>query len=84
MDFLTYVKEEALVLVPVLMILGKMIKVSKIIESRFIPLILLFISLIFTTFNFGFSYQSVIQGILVAGAAVFSHQLIKQAKNGDD
>jgi len=80
MEFLQFVKDEALILIPVLLIIGKMIKISKLVSSRFIPLILLGISLIFSTAIFGFSYQSAIQGVLIAGTAVFGHQLYKQSK----
>ncbi|MGM8214622.1 phage holin family protein [Bacillaceae bacterium W0354] len=81
MDFLTYVKDEALVLIPVLMILGKIIKISNIIPNRYIPLTLLLISILFTTAQFGITYQSVIQAVLLAGAAVFGHQIVKQARS---
>ncbi|SEP86044.1 phage holin family protein [Piscibacillus halophilus] len=80
MDVMNYIMEEALILVPVLMILGKMIKQSRLLPNRYIPLLLLFISLILTNILLGLSFDAFIQSILVAGAAVFGHQLFKQMR----
>ncbi|GAA1068987.1 hypothetical protein GCM10009662_85370 [Catellatospora coxensis] len=80
MELMNYIMEDALILIPVLMILGKMIKVSSIMPNRFIPFALLAISLVFSTIMMGVSLQTVIQAILVTGAAVFGHQVVKQLK----
>ncbi|RPF52145.1 phage holin family protein [Aquisalibacillus elongatus] len=80
MEFMNFIMEEALILVPVLMILGKMIKQAKLFPTRFIPLTLLGISLILTSTMLGFNFNSIIQAILIAGAAVFGHQLFKQMR----
>ncbi|MGP4072107.1 phage holin family protein [Piscibacillus sp. B03] len=82
MDLFNFIMDEALILVPVLMVLGKIIKQSQVIPSRFIPLSLLVISIILTSIMLGFSFEAFIQSILIAGAAVFGHQLFKQSRNG--
>lgn len=82
MDLFNFIMDEALILVPVLMVLGKIIKQSQVIPSRFIPLSLLVISIILTNIMLGFSFEAFIQSILIAGAAVFGHQLFKQSRNG--
>ncbi|PKR79178.1 holin [Halalkalibacillus sediminis] len=81
MEFREYIIEEALILIPVLIILGKFLKELPFLLDRYIPLILLFISVVLAVFLIGMSIEAVIQGILVAGAAVLGHQLVKQNKN---
>ena len=76
-DFTMYLIEESLVLIPVLLILGKMLKMS-ILQDKYIPLVLLVIGIGFAIAIHGGSVDSIIQGILVTGAAVFTHQLVKQ------
>ncbi|MDQ0160247.1 phage holin family protein [Alkalibacillus salilacus] len=83
MEILDYVMDEAFVLIPVLWILGKMIKQMQLMPNRFIPITLLGISTIFTTVMMGLSVETLIQAILVTGAAVFGHQLWKQFNNDD-
>ncbi|NIK13253.1 phage holin family protein [Alkalibacillus almallahensis] len=83
MEILDYVMDEAFVLIPVLWILGKMIKQMQLMPNRFIPITLLGISTIFTTVMMGLSVETFIQAILVTGAAVFGHQLWKQFNNHD-
>ncbi|MDV2582759.1 phage holin family protein [Alkalibacillus haloalkaliphilus] len=80
MELISYIMEDALILIPVLMILGKMIKVSSIMPNRFIPFALLSISIVFSTIMMGLSLETFIQAILVTGAAVFGHQLVKQMR----
>lgn len=84
MEFLNeYLIEEALMVIPVLLILGKIIKETPNVKSWLIPYFLLFIGVVLTVFLLGFNIDAVIQGILVAGAAVFGHELYKQARERD-
>lgn len=84
MEFLNeYLIQEALIVVPVLLILGKMIKDTDLIKDKYIPLTLLAVGVVFTLSILGFNVDAVIQGILVAGAAVFGNELVKQAKERD-
>ena len=94
MDILTYTKPELLILIPVLSIVGRGIKKSKVKNNR-IPLILGVIAIFLSTlWVFSTSdirnwqdavnavYISVTQGILAAGASVYGHQLyVQSAKN---
>ncbi|SDZ63220.1 Phage holin family Hol44, holin superfamily V [Evansella caseinilytica] len=81
MDIINFIMEEALILIPVLMILGKIIKNTPRVKNWTIPYILLVIGVALTSLILGFGIESFIQGVLVTGTAVFGHQLIKQAKN---
>lgn len=84
MDFLNeYIIEQALIVIPVLLILGKIIKSTDVIKDKYIPLTLLFVGVVFAIALIGFNVDAVIQGILVAGAAVFGHELYKQSKEID-
>ncbi len=73
-----YLFEQSLVLIPFLNVLGLIFKQIKQINDKYIPLILLLFGLIGSVFVNGFNIQSVIQGVLVTGAAVYSNQLVKQ------
>ena len=83
-----YIKPELLVLIPVLYILGLMLKKTEKINDKYIPVILgiigIVLSAIYVAAVSGICLMSVFtavtQGILVAGAAVYVNQLVKQNK----
>ena len=82
-NFLEYIAKPVLIIVPVLIILGAMIKRTEGIPDKFIPLILLAFGVAFCVSIIGWdNYQTIImgvvQGILVAGVAVFGNQAWKQ------
>lgn len=83
MDILSYIIEKALILIPVLNIIGMILKSLEKIPDRFIPLILLVLGIGGSLWLMGFSAESAIQGILVTGAAVFGNQLVKQLKKAE-
>lgn len=85
-NLLNYVIDEALVVIPVLWIIGQFIKQTPNVKNWLIPYILLVIGTGLTVGIMGLSIDAVIQGVLVSGAAVFGNELIKQAteKKGDD
>lgn len=84
MDMLTdYIVDQALIVIPVLLVLGKMIKDTDVIKDKYIPLTLLGFGVAFATMLMGFNVDAVIQGVLVSGAAVFGHELYKQSKERD-
>ncbi|MFB9972484.1 MULTISPECIES: phage holin family protein [Allobacillus] len=78
---LDFIMEEAYILIPVLIIIGRILKISTNLPTRFIPITLLGLSFLLTGVMLGLSFESTIQSILIAGAAVFSHQLFKQMRN---
>lgn len=88
MNFADYIKPELLILVPVLYVLGAIIKDSETIEDRFIPAILgavgVFLSLLYVIGSAGIStvgiFTGLTQGILVAGAAVYTNEIITQLR----
>lgn len=83
MEILNYITENALILVPVLLILGQIVKNIKVIPDKFIPLILLPFGVVGAMALGGWTVQSAIQGILVTGCAVYGNQIYKQLKDGD-
>ena len=66
MDVIKYISDQALILVPVLYILGMFFKVSKF-PDKFIPISLLFIGIVLSMLVLGLTLQAFIQGVLVAG-----------------
>lgn len=78
MDFMDFILEEALIVIPVLWILGAFLKRTPNIADWVIVWVLLVVGIIATVALLGFTAQAVLQGVLIAGAAVLGHQLIKQ------
>lgn len=84
MEFINYITENALILIPVLLIVGQMLKNTEKVSDKYIPVILLPVGVVLSVWVMkGFSADSVIQGILVVGAAVYGNQLIKQLTKGE-
>ncbi len=75
-----YIVENALVLVPVLNVIGMIVKNTEKIPDKYIPLILLFFGVVGTVAILGLTPHSVVQGVLVTGAAVYGNQIVKQLK----
>jgi hypothetical protein len=84
MDFSKYLVDNAYVLVPVLYILGSIMKDSKFIADKYIPLCLLILGILFACGWLGFDMGSVIQGVLITGITVYSNQVIKQLQKNDN
>ena len=74
-----YIVEDGLILIPVLYVIGYIIKNTNILSNRWIPLVLLVIGIIFSIFLLNDPIvDRVIQGILIAGVTVFIDQVKKQ------
>ena len=73
-----YLFEQSLILIPVLNIIGLILKQLKDINDKYIPIILLGFGLLFSFFINGLNPQAAIQGVLVTGAAVYGNQVVKQ------
>ncbi len=78
MDIIGYIVDNALILIPALIVVGAIIKQVEAIPDKWIPLILLPLGIAGALALGGLSADSVIQGILVTGAAVYGNQLVKQ------
>ena len=83
MDFMNYIAENVLVLIPVIYIIGMFLKGLKGVSDKYIPVVLMFVSIAFSVAMLGLNVDSIIQGILIAGATVLSNQLIKQSKKSE-
>ena len=77
---LEYISENALLMIPVLNIIGMIIKNTEKIPDKYIPLILLFFGIVGAVAIMGISPEGVIQGALVTGTAVYGNQVFKQLK----
>ena len=78
MDVSQYITQNALILIPVLYIIGMIIKNTDKISDKYIPLILLVFGSAGSMGIIGVNANAVIQGVLVTGATVYTNQLIKQ------
>lgn len=77
---LNYIVEQGLILIPVLLILGQIIKNLESIKDKYIPLILLPISILLSFGVMGISVDSVVQSILILGVSVYGNQIVKQLR----
>lgn len=75
-----YISENALLMIPVLNIIGMIIKNTEKTPDKYIPIILLFFGIIGAVAIMGISPESVIQGMLITGTAVYGNQVFKQLK----
>jgi NhaP-type Na+/H+ or K+/H+ antiporter len=80
MDLLKYIVDEAFIVIPVLWILGIFLKRTPKVKDWMILWILLGVGIAFTVAIIGFTAKAIMQGILVAGAAILGHQIVKQTK----
>ena len=78
MDIEKFIIEQALIIIPVLYVIGAFIKRLETIKDKYIPLILLALGVAFSIGILGVSVQAIIQGVLVSGATVLGDQLFKQ------
>lgn len=78
MNISDYLFEQGLAVIPLLNILGKIIKETKLVNDRYIPVILLATGVTCAFGIMGISVDSAIQGVLLTGTAVFGNQLVKQ------
>ena len=84
MDILNYVVQEGLVMIPVLFILGEIVKGTELLSNKWIPLAVLVISVAFTPLLLGaYTADNIVQAVLVAGVTVFGNELIKQSSRED-
>ena len=83
MDFLKYITENAIILVPVLYIIGAILKNTELIKDKYIPILLMPVGIAFSIAIIGVNAQAVVQGVLVTGAAVYSNQVIKQLNKNE-
>lgn len=78
-----YLIDEALIIIPALLIWGYFIKNTPNIKDWLIPYILLVLGIIGTVSILGFNLAAIIQGVLVTGTAVLVNQGYKQVKERD-
>lgn len=84
MEFVDFLIEEALILIPVLLIVGKLLKQTPGIKDWLIPYVLLVVGVTLSLLVMGVHVDAVVQGVLVTGAAVFGHQLVKQVRENKE
>ena len=77
-NLMNYVMDNALILIPVLYVLGAILKGTEKVGDKYIPVLLLPIGVVLAMLIVGFNVNGFIQGILVTGATVYTNQLVKQ------
>ncbi len=93
MNIADYIAPELLLIVPVLWVFGKLLKEAAFVKDKYIPLILGGVGVLLAVCYIAGSgtavtatgiFTAITQGILCAGAAVYGHQLVKQAGKRDE
>jgi hypothetical protein len=82
-NVLNFIVDNALVLAPVIYVIGAILKGTEVVKDKYIPVILLPIGVLLAMFLLGFNVQAFIQGVLVVGVSVYGNQLVKQIKKGE-
>ena len=80
MELLTYITDNAFIMIPVLLVVGQMIKNIDKIADKWIPLILLPVGILGSMALGSWTVDNAIQGVLVTGVAVYGNQVVKQMK----
>jgi hypothetical protein len=78
MDLMDYIVSESYILIPVLYVIGMLLKKIPNIKDWLIPWILLGLGMIGGFFLSGMQLSGILQGVLVTGVTVFANQLYKQ------
>ena len=78
MEFVNFILDNSLIFIPVIYILGAMLKGLEHVPDKYIPIILLPIGIVLSIFSMGLSVDAVVQGVLVVGTAVYANQIKKQ------
>lgn len=93
MEYLDFIRPELLTLIPLLYIVGMILKDAAFVRDNFIPLVLGGVGVVLAicyvcgdaaTFSLTAVATSVTQGILCAGVAVYGNQIFKQFKKGKE
>ena len=78
MNLMEFINAEFMVLVAVLYGLGKIIKNTKLMSDKFIPLILMIVGILFSIALDGANINSVMQGIIVCTVTVWGNEAVTQ------
>ena len=84
MDITEYIRPDAFILIPVLYIIGMFLRQTPRIPFWSHSWIKVIFAVIACLLHYGYQIESVIQGILVTGAAVLSRDLLSITVNGID
>jgi len=80
---LSFIVQQALILIPVLFVIGFIIKNTEISSDKFIPVILLCFGILGAVGIMGLTVEAVLQGVLVTGATILFDQIPKQLKKDE-
>ena len=83
MEILTYITDNAFIMIPVLLVVGQMLKNIDKIADKWIPLILLPVGILGAMALGSWTFDNAVQGVLVTGAAVYGNQIVKQPKKSE-
>lgn len=79
-----FIFEEGLILIPFLNIIGEFLKGTDI-KDKYIPLILLVVSTIFSPiFLGGYNAHNIVQAVLIAGSSVGGYELFHELGKKED
>lgn len=79
MDILKFILDDALIMIPVIYVIVNIIKGTDVINKKYLPLIAVVVSIGITPLILegGYNADNIVQAILIAGATVFTHELME-------
>lgn len=80
MDITSFIQENLVIIVAVLYVIGLILRNLEMVPNKYIPVILLIISVAFCVALNGYKVESIIQGIIISGATVLTNQIWKQSQ----
>lgn len=82
MDILMqFIIKEGLIMIPTLYVLAEIIKPMDLLDKTFIPFLLLIVSIGLSPLLMGgYNANSIVQSILITGAAVLTHEMVDVKK----
>jgi len=82
MEFLSYLIEKAYILIPVLLIIGSVLKATPKLPNWLIPYMLLACGVSGAVSIIGFTPEGIFQGVIAAGVAVYGYEAFKALREG--
>ena len=81
-QLLNMIVEDGLIMIPALFVIGEIVKQTETVDKRWVPVIIISVSFLLTPLVLGgYTPDNVVQAILVAGAPVLGHEVLKNGKD---
>lgn len=81
MDIMQFIIKEGIIMIPTLFVIAEIIKPMDLLDKKYIPLLLLIISITLSPMIMGgYNANNIVQSILITGATVLTHEIVDVRK----